>query len=616
MNDDAIRLTDAQRQVTEFSGGVLLVYGPAGSGKTEVLVQRTRRLLGDLGTGSSKILALTFSRQAAEEMRKRILDVEGARDRVVIETTHAWALSVLRSHGRLVGVPADPRIYATKEDRRAALALALSGTLTLDGVNEIARQELDELLDAMSRHRRLAATGEDTSEAWFGRELTELLDVYEQFLRENDALDYDLMLGLAIRLLEEHPKAADLYRGVYPYIHVDEAQDLVPSQWRLLEALLGARPENVVLLADPAQSIYGFRGADPEALEEFASKYQAKRLDLSANMRCSAEVLRVSYPLLDIRSFDLHADNEGRPAGQVDYREYATSLEEAAGVADWIGAILQDGLDPAVTGGDGRLAVEPDEVAVLGRNRSHLAALIDELERRNVDYQLMLGERSLFDTEEFGLLMRALNLLAHPKDQALRTALLASVGLSSSSSSDVTEVLRLATAKTQGFVSDALTELLRSRDRLDDAIEAVEAIEIGEDQADSELLNADRDFFVARARRHCNRVVKNDWSWSGVLRELTESPRPEDPGIRVSTVHGAKGREFRVVVLVGMNEGMFPDFREAGSRRGEASERRLAYVAVTRAQYSVLITRPRVIDTRRGPWERPPSRFLELVGLV
>lgn len=603
-------LTQPQEQVVAWRGGVLLVFGEAGAGKTEVLARRTRAVLLEGPGGSGKVLGLTFSTQAAAELRSRCADLPEARDRVVVETTHSFSLAILRSHGRAIGVPAEPVVYGTHEDRLSALHLALVGAgLAQDG--DDVRNALRPLVSAISRSR--ASAGE-TGITWRGHDVAELRSIYDDYLMAAGALDFDLMLHLATALLTDHPRVAALYRDVYAHIHVDEAQDLTVAQWNLLEALWGPEPHNVVLLADPAQSIYGFRGATPGELDAVAERHNADQVDLVASKRCARRVLEIAHPLLH-RGATLPSEHAGNGApGHASFKEFPDEGAEAQAVAQWVERLTSTGLRPEATGLDQPLTIHAQDICVLGRSRRQLEYVVQEFSDRQVEHQLILGDRSLFDTDAFDMAMGAMKLLAAPDDMALAVALLSNVDLQSPvRTGNATSILRLAAAQ-EGAHSPLLRVLADHERDVEGALDAIAELEPTADEAD--LFDADRTFLLARGRAHCDTASPGQQSWAGVVRELSSTPRPEEPGVRVSTIHAAKGREFEVVILVGMNEGGFPDFRELDDPQGVESERRLAYVAVTRARHVVVCSRPRRIDVGRGPWERRPSRFLREMGLL
>lgn len=607
-------LTAPQQEVVEWRGDMLLVYGEAGAGKTEVLAQRTRRILMDDPHGSSKILGLTFSTQAAGEMQSRVADLPDARDRIVTETTHSFGLSVLRSHGRVLGVPAEPVVYSSADDRMAALHLALADADIIDPHAQTA-ESLRPLNRAISNSRLL---NQDMAQdaRWNGHLVTNLRQIYDDYLLAHGALDFDLMLTLTTRLFVEQPQAATLYRQVFEHIHIDEAQDLTVAQWNMLDALWDGQPSNVVLLADPAQSIYGFRGAEPGELDVVADKHASQRIDLVASKRCARGVLEVAYPLLH-HGAALPSEQQGSGApGYAGFQPFQDSQNEAKAVADWVDRLTDTGLKPEATGKNSSLPVRCEDIGVLGRNRFHLAAIVDEFETRGTEHQLIMGDRSLFDTDLFDTGMRAIKLLAASDDLALTSALLTALGMPSDGQQrDVVATLRRA-AGGNGPASTLLDLLANYTTNLEGAIDAVAHLNFEGAAENGAQLRADRQFLLDRAQGYCDRTEPGQRTWPGLVRELSSTPRPEDPGVRVSTVHGAKGREFKVVILVGMNQGMFPDHREQDCHSGIAAERRLAYVAVTRALYAVICTRPVVIDVGNGPWRRPPSQFLTEMGLT
>ncbi|WP_420958203.1 ATP-dependent helicase [Burkholderia gladioli] len=295
------RLSRQQVEVVDHIDGPLLVVAGPGSGKTRVLTERVRSLLTNV-SGHFRVLALTFTNKAADEMRDRLSDLGENRQRAFIGTLHSFCLEMITERGKLVGVEGTPHIFEQHKDRKEILLEAIRQDPLLDEeVNQIAdRKERNRIVNNwLQTISRIKA--HPISCAVLSDELDQrVLDAYDAGLRACGAYDFDDLLLLAYRLLTNNPKLADFYRRLYKFVCVDEAQDLNEAQYALLCALCGDSYKNVMMVGDPKQSIYGFNTSSPEYMERFLFEFAAKRIELTENFRSSQAVVSVA------RSIDPH----------------------------------------------------------------------------------------------------------------------------------------------------------------------------------------------------------------------------------------------------------------------------------------------------------------------
>lgn len=613
----SVRLTPIQQQVVAHREGALLVVAGPGSGKTRVLTERIRRLLEDK-TLHFRVLALTFTNKAANEMVDRLDDVPDIRQRAFIGTLHSFCMEVLANRGKPIGVNGLPNIFEAFDDRRGVLASAVRSDPSLSAM-------LKEAGDAKEQQKMLSGWLERISELKNSLLLPSLVEdederslyeLYDAELRASAALDYDDLLLLTYRLFEERPKIADFYRRQYKYICVDEAQDLNEAQYRLLVSLCGSEFKNVMMVGDPKQAIYVWNGADPKYLDLFAHDFNAKKVHLTENFRCSRSVVEAA------RRLDSTYSVEGQlpVTGVVELIECEDEREEGRAVISQLKNLLSTG-HPDVEGD-----ITLGRCAILGRNRFVFKALEEELKKEGLPfYKKVSGAayQSESDlTEEFELAMR---LLANPRDRFHLDILAKAWGTtipetgivnSGSGNNPLSLISSLASKATRGCAKSVVEAIKAMQWTGDDfqflnALTKIEEVAGGFQEEERALVLED----VREWRKQWDYYVRSEpggmhniGSFLGQV-ALGTTQQPKDDGLGLVTVHSAKGMEFDVVFLIGMSEGTFPDYRAKG--RALEEEQRSAFVAVTRSKRLLFVTYPK---TRVMPWgaikTQEPSRYV------
>jgi DNA helicase-2/ATP-dependent DNA helicase PcrA len=614
MNANEIRLSPLQQRVVDFDDGALLVVAGPGSGKTRVLTERVRRLVTKT-KGHFRVLALTFTNKAANEMAERLDDLKDLDKRAFIGTVHGFCLAMLTERGQPVGVNSTPQIFELTQDRKQILLEAVT-----------ADPELKHLLmqagDAKERNRRL--------EDWLRRigqikthpitipvieddVFARIFDSYNAGLRASGAYDFDDLLLLSYRLLTDFPKIADFYRRLYAYVCIDEAQDLNEAQYAFLMALCGPGYHNVMMVGDPKQSIYGFNTSSPEFMERFCEDFDGIKVDLTDNFRSSKVVVEIAKCL----------EPDYAVEGQLPVQGQATLLigqdekGEAEQIADQLERLFSEG-HPDVEG-----RITPARCAILGRTRFSLLAIERELEEREIPFYKRLSslhENESVLVEDFQL---ALRVVANPIDRLHLAALAKKWGQSSvnlRNISTVDEVLSFLTSLSSAdlghrTVVKALSAVPRvpARPNLMPAVASLRAYadRLPDEQRreiydDTEVLIGEWDQYLRAGGGPAN--------LAGFLSSLAlgTTQLVNADGVALLTVHSSKGLEFEVVFVVGMAEGVFPDYRAQGKAKETAEERRNAFVAVTRSKRLLFFSFP---QTRRMPWgdvwRNNPSSYLQ-----
>jgi DNA helicase-2/ATP-dependent DNA helicase PcrA len=620
-------LNPPQREAVTTTEGPLLVLAGAGSGKTRVIAHRIAYLLGVKGIHPRNVLAVTFTNKAAEEMRRRVEDLllpVGIRP-PLIATFHSTCVRILREHVRHLGIPSAFVIY--DEDDRLTL------------VKECLRaEEVDEraLPPAMLVHRisqaknLMLAQAELEREARTPRErqIALLFGRYQARLAEVNALDFDDLLLVTVRLFENVPEVLAWFRGLWKYILVDEYQDTNRPQYRIVQ-LLTTEHRNLCVVGDPDQSIYRFRGADLRNILDFEDDFPGCRVvRLEQNYRSTKRILDIASSViannLGRKAKALWTDNaEGDPAGV--YRAW-DEHEEAAFITHTVQALSDQG-------------TEYRDVAVFYRTNAQSRVLEDALRRTGIPYLIVGGVR-FYERKEIKDTLAYVRLVVNGRDDvAFRRAIGApSRGIGKSSLGRLEEAARLAgvslleacrqlppdfgskprrgleefarviadlkakkpVVPVPGFIDELLAasgyrEALKE-ERTAEAEERLQNLD--------ELRAAAEEFHRSRE----DATLEAFLDQVALVTDVDELPE-ERGAVTLMTLHSAKGLEFPVVFLTGMEEGVFPHGRSLDQAEEIEEERRLCYVGITRAKRSLFLS---CAFHRRlqGYGLSEPSRFL------
>jgi DNA helicase-2/ATP-dependent DNA helicase PcrA len=611
------RLTPIQQKVVAHGEGAILVVAGPGSGKTRVLTERVRRLLEE-DTQHFRVLALTFTNKAANEMVERLGDVPDIRQRAFIGTLHSFCMEVLANRGKHVGIEGLPNIFESFDDRKQVLANAVRSDPRLGRRLREARdpKEQKDLLNRwlerisdLKNSLMLPDMVEDDGER-------ALYECYDAELRASGAVDYDDLLLLTYRLFVERPKIAEFYQRQYKYICIDEAQDLNEAQYRLLVSLCGSEFKNVLMVGDPKQAIYVWNGADPKYLDLFERDFGAKKITLTDNFRCSRKVVAAAQRL------DPSYCVEGQlpVMGAVEVIASDDEAEEAQEVVSKIKALVFEG-HPDIEGD-----ITLGRCAVLGRNRFVFKALEEELKSEGLSFYKKFSaaayqsESDIF--EEFEL---ALRILANPRDR-LHLGILAKAWkvtleeidrIEETVGSAPLKIIQTLVEKARGgnaqAVMNAITAMRWTGDdfKFSNALGKIEEFANTLPEEDRELVLQDSNEW----RKHWDYYIRSEpagarstTSFLGQV-ALGTTQQPKDDGLALLTVHSAKGMEFDVVFMIGMTEGTFPDYRAKGHALEE--ERRRAFVAITRSKRLLYLTYPKTKVMSWGAVKmQQPSRYI------
>ena len=624
-----IQLNDPQREAVRYTDGPLLVLAGAGSGKTRVIIEKIVHLVEQRGLPGAKIAAITFTNKAAREMKERLGKRLGA-DRagqITVSTFHALGWRILREHHAELGYRPGMSILDETDSQTVVRDLLPEGTAP----------EMVRLARAQVSRWKNRALGSDAAAPVFNSKgeagIWRLYERYAEHLRNLNAVDFDDLILQSLRLLEIEDIRLDWQQRIR-YLLVDEYQDTNETQYRMLRALAGA-DGRLTAVGDDDQSIYGWRGAQPENLQQLAQDYPSLRVvKLEQNYRSCGTVLKAANALIANNPHAIEkrlwsALGEGGPIRVV---PCADEREEAAMIA---GEILHCQLTTRARWGD---------FAVLYRGNHQSRALEQALREQRIPYHLS-GGTSFFERTEVKDLMCYLRLAVNPDDNTafLRVVNTPRRDIGVTSRGVIAQVAgrrhsslfeAALTAECRGALTarsaaslqefcDLLVATGDAGERADPIEAARDLVErIGyeawlRDQADKpehaeRRIENVRELLAWLGRLHAEDPAQGLTDLMGRLALLTslDTDKEPDQEVRLMTLHGSKGLEFPHVFVAGVEEDLLPH-RNSLEDGGEAEERRLMYVGITRAQQSLTLSYAR--NRRRfGEAVRcEPSRFLE-----
>ena len=624
-------LNPAQREAVLTTEGPLLVVAGAGSGKTRVLTHRVAHLLAACGVKPNEILAITFTNKAAQEMKERVERALGPIARAIwIMTFHAACGRILRREAERLGYRSNFTIYDQADQVR--LVKACLEELERDPKRFVPRGIHAQISNAKNQ---LVGPDEYASRvaSFYDQTVADVYQLYQRRLFGSNAVDFDDLLMLTVNVLERFPEAREKWSKAFRYVLVDEYQDTNHAQYALLKLLAGEH-RNLMVVGDPDQSIYAFRGADIRNILEFEHDFPStKVIALEQNYRSTNTILNAANEVIahnrERKEKNLWSDlGEGELVRVVETED---EHAEARFVAAEIAALIEEGYSAS-------------EIAVVYRTNAQSRVLEDVLVRQGVAYQVIGGPR-FYERAEIKDAIAYLQVIDNPFDAVslLRIANRPRRGIGDTSlnrlvvyASGLDLSLWEATGRAEeaGLGAAAVRAVTGFRNTMEslmatatDATVAQVVEAVLDRSGYLESLEAERTI-EARGRienleelvgvAHEYDEAAQEPSLSGFLQEISlysdqDALRSDEDGggqVTLMTLHNAKGLEFRAVFVLGLEEGIFPHMRSIEENALE-EERRLCYVGMTRAKERLTLTHA----MRRNLFGRSeanlPSRFLD-----
>ena len=631
MNSLLTGLNKEQQQAVQHTEGPLLILAGAGSGKTKVLTVRVAYLLAQ-GVNPYEILAITFTNKAAKEMKSRVEGLVGdVANRIWLSTFHSFCAKFLRFEiDSFLGYNSNFTIYDTS-DSQAVIKAALKA-LNLDDKYYPVGAMIAAISDAKNQ---LLFTSDFRKQArdFYQQKVADVYEYYERELRKNNALDFDDLLLVAVKLLQSNAAVLDKYSHRFRYVMIDEYQDTNHAQY-LLAKLLASHWKNIAVVGDADQSIYAWRGADIQNILDFEKDYpNCTSIKLEQNYRSTKIILDAANAVID--------NNEGRPkknlwtdkteGAKIQHFTAQSEHEEAAFIGDTI-AKKHDIHD-----------VPYGDMAILYRTNAQSRVLEEALIKRALPYT-MVGGTKFYDRKEIKDVLAYLRVLYNPFDD-LSLLRIINVPKRSIGATTVAKLQEYARANgTSLFMTLTQLHLIdsikgKTKEKLEEfGILIFTLVSEMENRTVLDILESilDRTGYLAQLEESTDpqdqaraenigellSVAKDfqDTNPSGTVEDFLEkvalvndvdSFEQEESKVTLMTLHAAKGLEFPIVFLCGLEEGLFPHSRTLMNPEEIEEERRLAYVGITRAEKELYISNAttRTVFGRTSSYL--PSRFID-----
>ena len=631
MNSLLTGLNKEQQQAVQHTEGPLLILAGAGSGKTKVLTVRIAHLLAQ-GVNPYEILAITFTNKAAKEMKNRVEGLVGdVANRIWLSTFHSFCAKFLRFElDNFLGYNSNFTIYDTS-DSQAVIKAALKA-LNLDDKYYPVGAMIAAISDAKNK-LLFASDFRKQARDFYQQKVADVYEYYERELRKNNALDFDDLLLVAVKLLQSNEAVLDKYSKRFRYVMIDEYQDTNHAQY-LLAKLLASHWKNIAVVGDADQSIYAWRGADIQNILDFEKDYpNCTSIKLEQNYRSTKIILDAANAVIE--------NNEGRPkknlwtdkteGAKIQHFTAQSEHEEAAFIGDTI-AKKHD-----IHG------VPYGDMAILYRTNAQSRVLEEALIKRALPY-IMVGGTKFYDRKEIKDVLAYLRVLYNPFDD-LSLLRIINVPKRSIGATTVAKLQDYARANgTSLFMTLTQLHLVdsikgKTKEKLEEfGILIFTLVAEMEDRTVLDILESilDRTGYLAQLEESTDpqdqaraenigellSVAKDfqDTNPSGTVEDFLEqvalvndvdSFEQEESKVTLMTLHAAKGLEFPIVFLGGLEEGLFPHSRTLMNPEEIEEERRLAYVGITRAEKELYISNAttRTVFGRTSSYL--PSRFID-----
>jgi DNA helicase-2/ATP-dependent DNA helicase PcrA len=648
IQDHINKLNEAQRAPVIQKDGPMIVIAGAGSGKTRVLTVRIANLMSQ-GVDSFNILALTFTNKAAREMKKRIADIVGTNEakNLWMGTFHSVFARILRSEADKLGYPSNFTIYDTQDSVRLISAIIKEMQLDRDVYKP------KQVLGRISSYKNSLITvkayfnNQELQEADAMSKKPRLGDIYQNYVErcfKSGAMDFDDLLLKTNELLNRFPEVLAKYQDRFRYILVDEYQDTNHSQYLIVRAL-SDRFQNICVVGDDAQSIYAFRGANINNILNFQKDYENVQLyRLEQNYRSSKNIVEAANNIIDKNKTKLDkivwtANDDGE---KIKIHRSITDGEEGRFVA---ATIFEQKMNKQLNNG---------QFAILYRTNAQSRAMEDALRKRDIPYRIY-GGLSFYQRKEIKDVLCYLRLVINPKDEE---ALIRVINYPARGIGNTTiEKLTVAANHYKRSIFEVMEHIDKidlkltsgTKTKLQDFVMMIKSFQVINENQDAfyladhvtkktglvqelkkdatpegiarvenieELLNGIKDFIEGQKEIDGARGALSEFLEDVALATDLDKDTGDDDRVALMTIHLAKGLEFPYVFIVGLEEDLFPSAMSLNTRSELEEERRLFYVALTRAEHQAYLT----YAQSRYRWgklvDSEPSRFIEEINDV
>lgn len=631
--DDLLKgLNKEQREAVKTIEGPLLIMAGAGSGKTRVLTHRIAYLIGEKGVAPRNILAITFTNKAAREMKERVRRLVGPDSEYMwVSTFHSMCVRILRRDIDRIGYNRNFTILDSSDQLSVVKQVLKNKNIDPKKFDPRA------MIGQISAAKNELITHEQFSKNagnFYDRQVAQVYEGYQKMLQKNQSLDFDDLIMLTIQLFKRVPEVLEFYQRRFQYIHVDEYQDTNHAQYFLVKQL-ASRFQNLCVVGDSDQSIYRWRGADITNILSFEKDYPtAKTVFLEQNYRSTKSILQAANTVI--------ANNPGRkpknlwtenPDGQkINYYQGSTEQDEALFITNKIQELTKEGYSPS-------------DIAILYRTNAQSRAIEDTFVKSGIAYQ-MVGGTKFYDRKEIKDMLAYLRLITNPDDdisfervvnepkrgigktsiEKLRAYAMVNdlsffqvvkevdfTGVSKKAANALVEFGQLieTLSQQQEFLTatDMVEQILQRTGyekmlKNENTLESQSRLENLE-----EFMTVTKDF-EASAEDKTLVAFLTDLALIADIDKVDEEDPDNEEKVTMMTLHAAKGLEFPVVFLIGLEEGIFPHSRSIMDQEEMEEERRLAYVGITRAEKILFLTHAKMRTLFGRTSMNPVSRFI------
>ena len=595
------------KAILKTQGAVMVIAG-AGSGKTRVLTNRIAYLIAEKNVLESNILAITFTNKAAKEMKERIYSLVGETSKYIwINTFHSMCVRILRQHIDLLGYNKNFTILDTSEQKTIIKNIVKELNLSEDSYQP------NNILKIISNSKNsMISVNEMKAQARFGfmKNVAEIYEYYQKYLKKNSVLDFDDLMLKTIVLFEKHPEVLAIYQNKFEYIHVDEYQDTNVIQYKLIK-MLSEVHKNICVVGDDDQSIYSWRGACSDNIINFEKDYEdVEVIFLDQNYRSNSTILDAANAVIknntDRKDKALWSENKGGDKITV----YASTNDK-----DETDDIAKKVLDLKAQG------VDYKDIAILYRANYLSRSMENSCMAFGIPYKL-IGSLKFLQRQEIRDLLAYMNVIVNKNDEfSLRRIINVpkrGIGASSMAKIDnyaeqyglsLFEALKnidmIGVSKKIITNIHLLTQLIEKYSQTEQYLIEDLIVGIYKDSGYESMLKESADAYAESRIENISELVSSAKQFSSINDNLIDfisemsltsdaDDENEDDSVVLSTVHAAKGLEYRVVFIMGLEENLFPSIRDAESSEDERNkmeeERRLAYVAITRAKEKLFMS--------------------------
>ena len=595
------------KAILKTQGAVMVIAG-AGSGKTRVLTNRIAYLIAEKNVLESNILAITFTNKAAKEMKERIYSLVGETSKYIwINTFHSMCVRILRQHIDLLGYNKNFTILDTSEQKTIIKNIVKELNLSEDSYQP------NNILKIISNSKNsMISVNEMKAQARFGfmKNVAEIYEYYQKYLKKNSVLDFDDLMLKTIVLFEKHPEVLTIYQNKFEYIHVDEYQDTNVIQYKLIK-MLSEVHKNICVVGDDDQSIYSWRGACSDNIINFEKDYEdVEVIFLDQNYRSNSTILDAANAVIknntDRKDKALWSENKG--GDKITVYSAANDKDETDDIAKKILDLKAQDIDYK-------------DIAILYRANYLSRSMENSCMAFGIPYKL-IGSLKFLQRQEIRDLLAYMNVIVNRNDEfSLRRIINVpkrGIGASSMAKIDnyaeqyglsLFEALKnidmIGVSKKIITNIHLLTQLIEKYSQTEQY--SIEDLIVGiyKDSGYESMLKESADAYAESRIENISELVSSAKQFSSMNDNLIDfisemsltsdaDDENEDDSVVLSTVHAAKGLEYRVVFIMGLEENLFPSIRDAESSEDERNkmeeERRLAYVAITRAKEKLFMS--------------------------